>query len=85
MATELPRFTIAVDDELFEIIEDFQHRNRYPNRNMAINELLRAGAEALKEKADKTPKKPTRKKRKQTGEDENEKREIHNDTEEEIR
>ena len=66
MATELPRFTITVSDELFELIEDFQYRNRYPNRNMAINALLLAGAEALKEQNDTSRKKPTRKKRKPT-------------------
>ena len=66
MATELPRFTITVSDELFELIEDFQYRNRYTNRNMAINALLLAGAEALKEQNDTSRKKPTRKKRKPT-------------------
>lgn len=83
MATELPHFSITVDDELFEMIEDFQFRNRYPNRNMAINALLRAGAEALKDQADTTPKKPTRKKRRQ--QDEDEKTEIHIEPEEEER
>lgn len=81
MATELPRFTISVDDELFEFIEEYQHRNRYPNRNMAINALLKAGYEALKNQTDTTPKKPTRKKRKQ--QDEGEKTEIYIEPEEE--
>lgn len=63
MATDLPRFTITVDEDLFAFIEDFQHRNHYPNRSMAINALLLAGAEALKDVTDPTPKKPTRKKK----------------------
>lgn len=63
MATDLPRFTITVDDELFEFIEDFQHRNHYPNRSMAINAILQAGAEVLKDVNDPTPKRPTRKKK----------------------
>lgn len=69
MATDLPRFTITVDDDLFEFIEDFQHRNHYPNRSMAINAILLAGAEVLKDVNDPTPKRPTRKKKKD-GDDE---------------
>ena len=63
MATDLPRFTITVDDDLMEFIDDFQFRNHYPNRNMAINALLLAGAEVLKDKADPTPKRPTRRRK----------------------
>ena len=64
MPTDKPRFTITLDDELFNAIEDFQFNNRYPNKNMAINALLEAGIKALKDQHDTTPKKPTRKKRK---------------------
>lgn len=68
MSTEKPRFTITVDDELFELIEDFRFENRYPNRNVAINALLLAGAEALLKK------KPTG----QGGQEErDEEREVH--------
>lgn len=63
MATEKPRAMITLDEELFEQIEDFRFKNRYPNRSMAINALLEAGIQALKDKEDTTPKKPTRKKR----------------------
>ncbi len=64
MATDLPRFTITVDDELMEFIDDFQFQNRYPNRNMAIREILLAGAEALKEKQpDASPKHPRRRRK----------------------
>lgn len=63
MATEKPRFTITLDDELLELVEDFRYKNRYPNRTMAINALLEAGIEALKEQEDKSFKKPRRKKR----------------------
>ena len=70
MATDLPRFTITVDPELFEFIDEFQFRNHYPNRNMAINEILHAGAEVLKDKADPTPKKPTRRRKKKEVTDE---------------
>ena len=63
MPTDKPRTMITLDEETFEMIEDFQFRNRYPNRNMAINALLEAGLKALKDEIDPTPKKPTRKKR----------------------
>lgn len=68
MATDLPHFSITVDEEMFEFIIEFQHRNRYPNRNMAINAMLKAGAEVLKDQEDSTIKKPTRKKRKKVEE-----------------
>lgn len=64
MPTDKPRFTITLDDDMFKAIEDFQYNNRFPNRNMAINALLQAGIEVLKDEKDQTPKKPTRKKRK---------------------
>ena len=63
MPTEKPRFTITLDDDTYKEIDDFQFRNHYPNRNMAINALLQAGLDALKNEDDPTPKKPTRKKR----------------------
>lgn len=34
MATEKPRFTITLDDELLELVEDFRYKNRYPNRTL---------------------------------------------------
>lgn len=64
MATQKPHFSITLDDELFEKIEDFQFRNRYPNRNMAVNAIIEKGIEALKDVEDTSRKKPTRKKRK---------------------
>ena len=69
MPTEKPRFTITLDDELFNAIEDFQFDNRYPNRNMAINALIEAGITALKDEHDPTPKKPTRKRKKKADAD----------------
>lgn len=63
MPTDKPRFTITLDDDTFTEIDNFQFRNHYPNRNMAINALLQAGLDALKNEDDPTPKKPTRKKR----------------------
>ena len=39
MATEKPRFTISLDDELLELVEDFRFRNRYPNSTMAHDDI----------------------------------------------
>lgn len=58
MATNKPRLLVTVDEEMFEMIDDFQHRNHYPNRSMAMEALLHAGLQVLKEQNDPTPKKP---------------------------
>ena len=47
MATDKPRYTVSVDDELFKQIEDFRFSNRYNNRADATVALLRAGLEAI--------------------------------------
>lgn len=53
MATTRPRYTVSVDDELFERIEDFRFANRYQTRSEATVELIRLGLEtAEKKKAD---------------------------------
>ena len=53
MATTRPRYTVSVDDELFERIEDFRFANRYQTRSEATVELIRLGLEAAeKKKAD---------------------------------
>ncbi|MGN0377425.1 MAG: hypothetical protein ACI4ED_07295 [Suilimivivens sp.] len=53
MATNKPRYTVSVDDELFKQIEDFRFQNRYATRSEATCELIRLGLESLKEA--KTP------------------------------
>ena len=47
MATEKPRYSFTVDDDLFEKIEDFRFNNRVQTRNQATIELIRLGLEAL--------------------------------------
>ena len=49
MPTEKPRYTVIVDEELLEKIDDFRFENRYPSRSAATIELIRLGIEALKE------------------------------------
>lgn len=48
MPTEKPRFTVIVDDELFQQIEDFRFENRYPSRSAAALELIRIGIEQIR-------------------------------------
>ena len=48
MATNKPRYTVSVDDELFQKIEDFRFEHRYQTRSEATVELIRLGLEALK-------------------------------------
>jgi len=52
MPTEMPRFTISIDEELLKKIDDFRFENRFPNRTQATLELIRKGLEIVeKEKA----------------------------------
>ena len=48
MATNKPRYTVSVDDELFQKIEDFRFERRFQTRSEATVELIRLGLEALK-------------------------------------
>ena len=47
MATDKPRYTVSVDNELFQQIEDFRFEHRYPSRSAATLELIRLGLEEL--------------------------------------
>ena len=49
MATDRPRYTVSVDDEMFEQIEDFRFEHRYKTRSQATVELIRLGIENLKQ------------------------------------
>ncbi len=48
MATDRPRYTISVDNELFQQIEDFRFEHRYQTRSEATVELIRLGLEQLR-------------------------------------
>ncbi len=48
MATDKPRYTVSVDNDLFRQIEDFRFEHRYQTRSEATAELIRLGLEALK-------------------------------------
>ena len=47
MATDRPRYTVSVDPELFQKIEDFRFEHRFQTRSEATVELIRLGLEAL--------------------------------------
>ncbi len=50
MATNRPRYTVSVDDDLFKQIEDFRFEQRFNTRSEATVELIRLGLESLKNK-----------------------------------
>ena len=53
MATEKPRYTVSVDKEMFQQIEDFRFAHRYQTRSEAPVELTGRGLYSLK--TQKTP------------------------------
>ncbi len=55
MATDKPRYTVSVDNELFQQIEDFRFERRYQTRSEATVELIRLGLESLKKEQEKSP------------------------------
>ncbi len=50
MATNRPRYTVSVDNDLFKQIEDFRFEQRFNTRSEATVELIRLGLEFLKNK-----------------------------------
>ena len=57
MATEKARYTVSVDEDMFEKIETFRYENRYPTRSAATVELIRLGLEAIEREAGQRNKK----------------------------
>lgn len=54
MATDKPRYTVSVDDELFKRIEDFRFENRFQTRSEATVELIRLGLKQIEEEKKKS-------------------------------
>ena len=48
MATDRPRYTVSVDNDLFQQIEDFRFERRFQTRSEATVERIRMGLESLK-------------------------------------
>lgn len=57
MATNKPRYTVSVDQELFQKIEDFRFTHRYQTRSEATVELIRLGLESLEQSPVSKPEK----------------------------
>ncbi len=56
MATAKPRYTVSVDNVMFQKIENFRFERRFQSRSEATAELIRLGLEALtQEKTEKNP------------------------------
>ena len=58
MATDRPRYTVSVDNELFQQIEDFRFERRFHTRSEATVELIRLGLESLKKEQQTPQEKP---------------------------
>lgn len=56
MSTTKPRFSISLDDEIFNQVEDFRFINRCQTRSEAISALIKIGLESLKESDSKNKK-----------------------------
>ena len=50
MGTDKARYTVSVDQKMFQEIEDFRFENRYQTRAEATVELIRLGLQTAKEK-----------------------------------
>ncbi len=54
MATDRSRYTVSVDTDLFQQIEDFRFKYRFQTRSDATVELIRRGLEQLKREETET-------------------------------
>ena len=55
MATNRARYTVSVDDEMFQRIEDFRFERRFQTRSEETVELIRLGLAALDAEQKKHP------------------------------
>lgn len=60
MATEKARYTVSVDEDMFDKIETFRYENRYPTRSAATVELIRRGLESLEKEGEAAKKESSR-------------------------
>ena len=50
MSTQKPSYTVIVDENTLQDIDDFRFENRYPSRSGATLELIRMGLEQVEAK-----------------------------------
>lgn len=53
MPTKKPRYTVVMDEEMLQKIDDFRFENRFPSRCAATLELIRLGMESLEREKEK--------------------------------
>lgn len=51
--TDRARYTVSLDSELFEKVENFRFDNRFQTRSQATVELIRLGLEAVEKEKEK--------------------------------
>ena len=56
MATSKPRYTVSVNEDMFNEIENFRFENRFQTRSEATVELIRLGLEQLKKEREQAKK-----------------------------
>ena len=49
MATQKPRYSITLDEDMFKEVENFRFEHRYQTRNQATISLIRLGLDAVRE------------------------------------
>lgn len=59
MATDRSRFTISVDDDTYDAIEEFRYRNKFSTRSKATEQLLRLGMQELLKQEEQKKEAPT--------------------------
>jgi metal-responsive CopG/Arc/MetJ family transcriptional regulator len=47
LPTEKPRYTITLEQEMLDKIDDFRFENRYPNRTQATLALIQIGMDTI--------------------------------------
>ena len=55
MATQKPRYSITLDKDMFEEVENFRFEHRYQTRNQATIALIRLGLDAVREQQKQQP------------------------------
>ena len=60
MATDLHRYSISLDDETFDKVENYRYEERFPTRSSATLELIKLGLEALEEQKKEEGKHPAK-------------------------
>lgn len=47
MATDKPRFSISVSDDVYGFVNDYQHKRKFATQTRAVLELIEAGIQSI--------------------------------------